>query len=147
MSVITLQVDDQNLTLVNSPTIASGSVLSDSVRFLFSEEWTGFSKSAVFYKDELNVFHQILDENSQAKIPNELLTGEGNIYIAVFGSKGEVTKTSEVVKYKIVQGAITENGQGSDITQSVYQQILSKIAELQNYMIYIQNEEIDAITK
>lgn len=126
MSQLKARCIDQVLTFENTPVITSGDVNYDSIMFDFCSRWDGFTKTAVFYRSEDEVYYQLLDEANTCNIPNEVLTDKGDIYIGVFGTSGDTTLTSQVLKYKITRGAITENLKPSDPTPDIYAQILSR---------------------
>lgn len=126
MSQLKARCIDQVLTFENTPVITSGDVNYDSIMFDFCSRWDGFTKTAVFYRSEDEVYYQLLDEANTCNIPNEVLTEKGDIFIGVFGVSGDTTLTSQVLKYKITKGAITENLKPSDPTPDIYAQIISR---------------------
>lgn len=126
MSQLKARCIEQVLTFENTPVITSGNVNYDSIVFDFCSAWDGFIKTAIFYRSENEVYHQLLDEANTCLIPNEVLTEKGDVYIGVFGVSGETTLTSQVLKYKITKGAITENLKPADPTPDIYAQIISK---------------------
>ena len=130
MSQLKARCIDQVLTFENTPVITSGDVNYDSIMFDFCSRWDGFTKTAIFYRSEDEVYYQLLDDTNTCIIPNEVLTEKGDIFIGVFGVSGDTTLTSQVLKYKITRGAITENLKPSDPTPDIYAQILSRYAEI-----------------
>ncbi len=126
MSQLKARCIDQVLTFENTPVITSGDVNYDSIMFDFCSAWDGFTKTAIFYRSEDEVYYQLLDEANTCTIPNEVLTEKGDIFIGVFGTSGDTTLTSQVLKYKIAKGAITENLKPSDPTPDIYAQIISR---------------------
>lgn len=118
---------DQTLTLVSTPLIASGGINEDVVNFAFCQKWDGFSKTAIFYRTPENVYYSLLDSDNVCVIPQEVLKEDGYVFFGVFGSNANgVTRTSEVIKYKVEKGAITENIKPSDPTPSIYETLLAK---------------------
>jgi len=130
MSQLKARCIDQVLTFENTPVITSGDVNYDTIMFDFCSRWDGYTKTAIFYRSEDEVYYQLLDEANTCNIPNEVLTEKGDVYIGVFGTSGDTTLTSQVLKYKITKGAITENLKPSDPTPDIYSQILSRYAEI-----------------
>ena len=127
---------DQSLTLVSTPLIASGGLNEDTVTFEFCSKWTGFSKTAVFYRNKNEVYYSLVDGDGICTIPQEVLQEDGTLYFGVFGCNDSgVTRTSEILRYKIVQGAITKDLKPSDPSPSIYEQLLSK------YMIILEKSE------
>lgn len=128
---INVKCIDQTLTLVSTPLIASGGINEDVVNFAFCQKWDGFSKTAVFYRTPENVYYSLLDSDNVCVIPQEVLKEDGYLFFGVFGSNANgVTRTSEVLRYKIEKGAITENIKPSDPTPSIYEQLLAKYQEI-----------------
>lgn len=125
MSEIKVQCIDQALNFLNTPVISSGNVNYDTISFDFCSRWDDHAKTAIFYRNEDEVYYQLLDENDSCLIPNEVLREKGVIYIGVFGTLGDKTITSQVLTYRIQEGAITENLKPADPTPAIYDQILS----------------------
>lgn len=107
MALIKVVCNDQNVSFLKRPNIYSGDVNTDEVEFAFSDIWTGYTKTAVFYADENDPYKVPLDDNNKALIPSEVLTTPGKLRFGVFGVKGDLRLTSELVSYKIGRGAIT----------------------------------------
>ena len=124
MSNIRASCIGQTMRFTNTPTISSGDVNYDTITFDFCGQWDNFVKTAIFYRDENDVYYQLLDENNTCIIPKEVLTDKGTIYLGVFGVKNNVTLTSQVLNYKIIKGAITENLKPSDPTPDIYAQLI-----------------------
>ena len=126
MSQLKARCIDQVLTFENTPVITSGDVNYDSITFDFCSAWDGFTKTAIFYRSENEVYYQLLDEANTCIIPREVLTTKGVIHIGVFGVMDDITLTSQVLTYRIAQGAITENLKPADPTPDIYAQIISR---------------------
>ena len=124
MSELSIKCINHVLTLVNTPDISSGNVNYDTVVFDFCANWTGYTKTAVFYRNEDEVYYQLLDSSNRCVIPKEVLQSKGRIKIGVFGVSGNKTITSNVLTYSVMEGAITEDIKPSDPTPDIYAQIL-----------------------
>lgn len=130
---IEVQCSDQSLQIMNKPKIASGGIDETVVAFSFCELWDGFTIVAVFYQDVENPYHAALNADDSCAIPWEVLQTDGTLNFGVFGTNADgVTRTSEVVRYKIVAGAITEGLEPSDPTPELWEQILEQVAEANN---------------
>lgn len=125
-TIINVECVDQDLIVTNSPVIASGGLHENFIAFKFCSKWDGFTKTAVFYKNTKEPYRSIVDEENMCEVPHEVTDSEGTMYFGVFGVSGEVTRTSKVLKYKIKQGAITEDLKPSEPSPDIYQQILSE---------------------
>lgn len=130
-TVIQVKCIDQTLIITNSPVIASGGLNENKLECDFCEKWDGFSKTAVFYQDKKNVYYSLLDGENTCFIPQEVLQESGTLYFGIFGNNDSgVTRTSEILRYKIVEGAITKDLKPSDPTPSIYEQLLAKYQHL-----------------
>lgn len=118
---------DQRLVVTSPPVIASGGLNEDRVKFDFCPLWDGFEKIAVFYRTEGEAYHAVVTDDL-CLIPHEVLADEGFIFFGVFGVKGDITRTSEIVRYRVVRGILTEGTVPSDPTPDIYEQILRKLS-------------------
>lgn len=131
MSTIKVSCTDQVLAMTNTPVIASGGIMEDYVSFQFCPLWDGYYKTAVFWRSKDQAYHVILDDTNTAQIPNEVLAEDGVVYFGVFGvNDAGVQRTSAVLRYTIVEGAITEGTEPPEPTPDIYQQILTALAAM-----------------
>lgn len=128
MTTIKVAVNDQDLTIVQKPIVASGDFGSVALHADFDSSWDGYSKTAVFYKSKDAVFHVMMDGNNECVIPWEVLQSAGMMYLGIFAIKDERRKTTKVVRYDIKPGAWNEDIAIHDPTPDVYNQILSAYA-------------------
>lgn len=131
-TLIRVKCVDQRLFVSETPIIASGGRNEDEVEFNFCPLWDGFEKVAVFYRDRRETYHAVISEN-RCVIPHEVLKSDGLIYFGVFGVKEDITRTSEIAKYRIVKGAITEGTNPSDPTPDIYAQYVERINRLEKF--------------
>ena len=145
MSIINIKCIDQSLTITNAPLIASGDIQTDSVKFEFCPMWNDFKKTAIFYRDESKVYGVLLDENSEAIIPKEILQTEGCFYFGVHGVLDSKVRTSQVMRYRVVKGAISEKVILPDPTPDIYSQIMTKIQEAGLFIYYATEGQINQL--
>ena len=138
MSEIKVQCIDQAISFLNTPVISSGNVNYDTIHFDFCSRWDGYAKTAIFYRNKDEVYYQLL-ENDSCIIPNEVLGEKGVIYIGVFGTQGDKTITSQVLTYRIQEGAVTEDLKPSDPTPDIYAQIISRYNDYDTRLAYFEN--------
>lgn len=133
MSTIKVVCIDQTLAFNNTPVITSGGLNEDFVSFTFCALWSGFTRTAVFWRNEKEVYHQTLDAEDRCQIPPEVTGEDGVIYFGVFGvnAKG-VQRTSEVLNYRIHKGAITTGTKPSNPTPDIYTQILARCQDVKD---------------
>lgn len=131
MSTIKVKCIDQTLVLESTPVIASGGALENVVSFSFCPQWDGFYKTAVFWRTEDNAYHVVLDSTNACTIPAEVMGTDGELFFGVFGVNDEnVRRTSNVLRYSIARGVITEGTQPPDPTPDIYTQLLAAVASL-----------------
>ncbi|MDO4384898.1 MAG: hypothetical protein Q4E18_02745 [Clostridia bacterium] len=125
-TLIKVECVDQVLRLTQTPTIASGGVKEDTVEFAFDSLWDGFALTAVFYRNENEVYHVEIVDN-RCIVPKEVLANPGYFYLGVMGVKDGVTRTTNVLSYRVEAGAITVGVQPPEPTPSIYEQILASV--------------------
>lgn len=127
MSVIKITVDEQNLHITDSPKIAAQGVNENYVEFTFSDDWDGFGKVVLFYRedDEDTVYESPVDGYNRALVPYEVTNTAGKICLGVCGVKDEVIFTTEILKYKIVKGRYTAGQETAPPSPGIYEQMLT----------------------
>lgn len=129
MKAIEIKVNYNKASLIgNLFDITSGSRGITSIEFKFSNEWIGFTKTAILYIDKYNentAVKIILDERNSidAKYLSNLIAQKCDLYIGVFGDKGEQRITTNVVCVQIREGVPTE-GIDAEINVNLYNQII-----------------------
>lgn len=126
-TIIRVSVVDQMMKFVEKPNLASGGLNEAVIAFDFCEKWDGFTKTGVFYRDEDDVYHAILDDNDTCVVPSEVYAEPGNFFFTVFGNKGDARRTANTLRYKAQKGLAGVNLLPSDPTPTVYEQILAKL--------------------
>lgn len=149
MSNIKITVNEQNLYITDAPKIAAQGVNENYVVFSFSSDWSGFGKTAVFYAEEdpETVYTSIVDAAGSALIPWEVTNDKRKICIGVSGVKDDVVKTSEILKYKIVNGLYV--AESSPPSPGIYEQMVTlagAITDQLNNTPYLEYEEDDDFT-
>ena len=130
-TIIRVRCIDQVLTFESTPTIASGGLEEDFIQVDFCSKWDGLTRTAVFWQSEKEAYHVKLDETDSCAIPREILADEGVIYFGLFGvSAAGRQRTSEVMRYTIVKGAITSGTKPTDPTPDIYTQLLAKYKDM-----------------
>lgn len=145
MSVLKVKCIDQVLTIVNAPLIASGDIQTDVVQFEFCPMWDGYVKTAIFYRNENEVYPVLVDIDSTAVIPQEVLKEEGLLYFGVHGVLDNQVRTSQVLRYRIVKGALVDETVIPDPTPDIYSQILTKIEEAGLHIYHATEDEIEEL--
>lgn len=131
MTTICLNLTDQVLVVTQKPRkIAAGDVNSVVAQFTFDDVWKNYmTKHAIFYTSyDPTVYEVSLKLGTSCKVPPEVLYKEGTLFIGMRATRiedgKEVTKTSSIVKLKIVKGA-TASRDGAFLTESIFSQYVS----------------------
>jgi len=133
MNVLKLKVSKNQLSYDGSGTLISKNVNYDHCLFEFSEEWDEFSKTAVFWQNEEEVYHLLVDENGMCVIPKEALQNEGLLYIGVFGTNDDgVVVNTEPIITEVLSGCIKDGITPPEPTPDIYTQIMSVIKRFEN---------------
>lgn len=127
MSVIQVKCTDQVLKITSAPVLASGGVNEVKVEFDFCEKWDGYLKTALFYRDDGDIYYALLDSNDTCVVPWEVCYSDGTFYFSVFGEKGDVRRTSTTLRYRVKKGVITDILMPSAPSTEVYDQIISMV--------------------
>lgn len=133
MTTIELVANDQLLQVTVNPTISSGEQNTVEVHVDFSDDWDGFSKSAVFFTSlNKNAIYEIVMTDGKCIVPAEVMEKSCVLYIGVRGvnSTNSEVKTTSLVKYKILEG--TPTGIPVEPTPDVYQQLLTAYGKTDN---------------
>ena len=124
-TTIKIKCIDQTLTYEGTPIVASGGVNEDYVQFEFCPLWDGFSKVAVFYQNKGAIYYSLVSTENIAVVPKEVIATKGIMYLGVLGVKDNVTRTSQVLEYRIENGAL-DGFTPIEPTPEIYQQILTE---------------------
>lgn len=128
MSTIAAKVVNRTIEITDKPILYSFSANVDDVQFTFDEEWTGFEKTAVFYRDPSKPYGVILS-GDKATIPPEVMEERGRMAFGVYGAKDNKIITSEIVFYDIGTGAFIV-GEPTEEMQDLWHQILAQMADI-----------------
>lgn len=134
MNVIDINVENNKASVENiSPDyITSGSRKLVAINFRFSNDWAGFTKTAILYAnqyDDEKAVKIILNNDmiEVEKLPPDLISEKCDLYIGVFGDNDIGQRiTSNVVCISICQGVQTKGVEG-DVTPDLYNQIINII--------------------
>lgn len=140
---ITVRITDQSIQMVSSPLLASGSKGVLQVKCSFDALWDDYGKTAVFYRNKDRVFHVVMTEDV-ATVPHEVLNEEGYFFFGVMGI-AENTRTTEVVRLEIKQGAITlATAETEEPTPDIYRQLLIAYGRLDT-AVTLEHKRLDTL--
>lgn len=117
--MLTFQVNNQNIKLIESTQLVSGTVGEYHCQFDFNEVWDGYTKSAIFVHvpnepcdscSEFDSYKVVLNEDNQCVIPQKALSQSGWLQVGIYGIKDNlVLPTVYSTKIWIYEGAIPQN--------------------------------------
>ena len=141
MTTIQLLANEQELSVVSQPKIASGDMQSVELAVKFSGHWSDYEKSAVFFTSANNTVYEIRLTEGRCTVPHEVLDKECSLFIGVRGVNPDAVavKTTTLVKYKIERGAPAGTGTAVDPTPDVYMQILAELRDIRTHFVTIEN--------
>ena len=129
MLTINAKLEGHQLTITGTPQLAADSAYVDRVKFDFDSEWTGFSRTALFWgSDGEDPIAVQLDSAGYATIPWETIQEKGRIRFGVYGIKGTSRITSTVLKYQIQDGAWSASpANPGEITPTMLEQLQATV--------------------
>ena len=146
--MIILTASKSCLTASRRELLVEGAVNVNIVQFVFSSDWDGLTKTAVFQSGS-DKYSVLLDESNEAPIPWEVLQNpRRTLYAGVYGTNGEslVLPTIWASLGTIQEGA--NPGQDTQPpTPSVYEQILAKIGDLDALATSAKDSLVSAINE
>ena len=125
---INIEIKGQQAHIVNQQSLISGTSNLEEIKFDFSSEWDGYTKTAVIYVDDYSISDSVKvlvekDVVSAEKLPDWLFREECELYIGVFGDNSEGGRiTSTIVCQKVKKGVPVDVV--NEITPDIYNQII-----------------------
>ena len=125
---INIEIKGQQAHIVNQQSLISGTSNLEEIKFDFSCEWDGYTKTAVIYVDDYSISDSVKvlvekDVVSAEKLPSWLFREECELYIGVFGDNSEGRRiTSTIVCQKVKKGVPVDVV--NEITPDIYNQII-----------------------
>lgn len=98
-------------------------------KFNLSSDWSGLTTFAQFVQGEDTAVSVYLDENDSVYLPPEIV--EGKCFLVLSGTNGtDVVATSEAIELTIDDSHLVSNAQGTEITQSLYMQLVDRFKDI-----------------
>lgn len=142
MTLIHAKVHDQVLVATILPKMACNSHNTVKMHVDFDSTWNGYTKTALFYtSSDPTVYPAEINATGECVIPAEVLATAGYLCISVQGiipALGLI-KTTTLIKYKILPG--TPSLVVSDPSPSIYQQLLTACARIDNIIAHNNDTE------
>lgn len=122
-----LKADKNKLILLRREPLTSGSVNVNTVKFEFSADWDGLTRTAVFRNDAENR-SILLDGTNQCEVPREVLSAAGQrVYAGVYGMRGQETVLPTIwASLGVVLSGAAPDGGTYPPTPELWEQELAK---------------------
>lgn len=146
MTTISLTANDQLLTAISKPVLATGNINSIIIHVDFSEEWNGYGKKAIFINsnDKDKPEGMVLSQG-ECIAPPEALAKPGILYVGVYGTNDDGSvKTSTFVKCKLNQGAQPIEITDVHPTENEYNKLLAAYGKIESALEF-ERKRIDNI--
>ena len=131
--------------------LTAGMAKAVTVEFMFSYEWDGLTKTAVFSagRTTVDVLESAWDGN-KVVVPHEILADAGPIArVGVYGANadGLILPTVWVTLGKVMPAAEPSGDPGADPTLPIWAQLQSQIGDLDDLQTYNKGNLVDAINE
>lgn len=137
---IVIKVTHSSLAKVKDAQIVANTAKALLCKFEFkTEEWAEMARTAVFVKKhgycctvKEDPVHVLLGDDNTCEIPAEVLEGEGEFKVGVFGIKGEEVLPTNFLIFKIKEGCFSTGTEPAPPTPTIYQQLLNSLEKKQD---------------
>lgn len=131
--------------------LTAGMAKAVTVEFVFSNDWSGLTKTAVFSagRTTVDVLESAWDGN-KVVVPHEILADAGPIArVGVYGANadGLILPTVWVTLGKVMPAAEPSGDPGADPTLPIWAQLQSQIGDLDDLQTYNKGNLVDAINE
>ncbi len=136
--MICVEVHSNNVLTVRNDTFAnavSDSVKHEKVKFLFSDNWKDYQKTAVFTAEDVEPINIVLDgknelcvSEDECYIPFEVLKGD-SFTLSVFGVCGDSLATTTKENVRVFESGYALGDAPGDPTPDEYSQLLTIMTE------------------
>lgn len=135
---IRVDVVNQRLqTATNLTSFIAGT--QEFIRFVFNldGDWDGLLVFAQFTQNGQS-YNQYLDSDNSAYLPAEIVAGEATL--TLYGSYENKKATTDVLTLKIEENNFSEDGESTEITLSLYQQLATEVHRLSTFTEQFESE-------
>ena len=131
--------------------LTAGMAKAVTVEFVFSDDWSGLTKTAVFSagRTTVDVLESEWDGN-KVVVPHEILADAGPIArVGVYGANadGLILPTVWVTLGKVMPAAEPSGDPGADPTLPIWAQLQNQIGDLDDLKTYNKGNLVDAINE
>ena len=150
--MIQIHVNKASAHLCSPPELlTAGMAKAVTVEFVFSDDWDGLTKTAVFSagRTTVDVLESAWDGN-KVVVPHEILADAGPIArVGVYGANadGLILPTVWVTLGKVMPAAEPSGDPGADPTLPIWAQLQNQIGDLDDLKTYNKGNLVDAINE
>ena len=131
--------------------LTAGMAKAVTVEFVFSDDWSGLTKTAVFSagRTTVDVLESAWDGN-KVVVPHEILADAGPIArVGVYGANadGLILPTVWVTLGKVMPAAEPSGDPGAEPTLPIWAQLQNQIGDLDDLQTYNKGNLVDAINE
>ena len=150
--MIQIHVNKASAHLCSPPELlTAGMAKAVTVEFVFSDDWDGLTKTAVFSagRTTVDVLESAWDGN-KVVVPHEILADAGPIArVGVYGANadGLILPTVWVTLGKVMPAAEPSGDPGADPTLPIWAQLKNQIGDLEDLKTYNKGNLVDAINE
>ena len=131
--------------------LTAGMAKAVTVEFVFSDDWSGLTKTAVFSagRTTVDVLESEWDGN-KVVVPHEIMADAGPIArVGVYGANadGLILPTVWVTLGKVMPAAEPSGDPGADPTLPIWAQLQNQIGDLDDLQTYNKGNLVDAINE
>lgn len=131
--------------------LTAGMAKAVTVEFVFSDDWSGLTKTAVFSagRTTVDVLESAWDGN-KVVVPHEILADAGPIArVGIYGANadGLILPTVWVTLGKVMPAAEPSGDPGADPTLPIWAQLQNQIGDLDDLKTYNKGNLVDAINE
>ena len=130
MSILVNVVNQKMYVSSNADGLVAGSQQFVKFKFNLSEEWNGLMVFAQFRQGE-GAYNQYLDEDNCVYLPAEI--GVGTCTMMLYGTHDTTIGTTNYLTFKIGKNNLVSDASSTDISQSLYDQLVTKINALTSW--------------
>ena len=136
MTTLYFKLENQMLSLLNQEVIASGDSNTDKCAFDFSGDWDGYIKTAVFYQDKRTASYAVLNSDDTCLVPAAAMASEGDMFVGVFGVRGNEILTSTVKAVYIAEGATSGVKIDVEPSDDIFLALIAQYQSIAEQMAY-----------
>lgn len=138
MDILVNVINQKLKVATNQKTFVAGT--QEFIRFIFdlSDDWIGLLNFVQFQQNN-KTYNVYLDENNAAYLPPEI--EEGDMTIALQGNLINTIAKSFPLVFRINRDSIKSDGNSTEITLTLYDQLAGSIASIEDRMTSLENND------